>query len=113
MLKRYSRGQSTLEYAIIIAVIVAALVVMQIYIKRGVQGKLRSSTDQIGEQYSPGHTTGGYTTTTGSTTHEAIVSSYSVTGTANGLTTTGITRGDQTRTGNETVAGQTEENWPK
>jgi uncharacterized protein (UPF0333 family) len=59
------KGQSTLEYGIVIAVIVAALIAMQTYIKRGVQGRLRQATDDIGEQFSPGHTTG--TTTLNST----------------------------------------------
>lgn len=91
---RSKRGQTTLEYAIVIAVVVSALIAMQIYIKRGIQGKLRSSTDQIGEQYSPGITTGGYTTTTGSTSKEVVSS---------GKTTTTVSRGKQTRTGDETV----------
>lgn len=56
------RGQSTLEYAVVIAVVVGALVAMQYYIKRGVQGKLRESSDQIGEQYSAGNVTSKYTT---------------------------------------------------
>jgi len=56
------KGQSTLEYAILIAIIVAALLAMQIYIKRGIQGKLRSSADSIGEQYSAGNMTSKYTT---------------------------------------------------
>lgn len=55
------RGQSTLEYAVIIAVVVAALIAMQTYFKRGVQGKLRQATDDIGEQFSPGHTSSDYT----------------------------------------------------
>jgi Flp pilus assembly pilin Flp len=50
------KGQSTLEYAIIIAVVVAALVGMQVYMKRGLQGKIKEATDQIGEQFSPDHT---------------------------------------------------------
>ncbi len=56
------KGQSTMEYAILIAVVVGALVAMQIYIKRGIQGKLRSSADSIGEQYSAGKMTSKYTT---------------------------------------------------
>ena len=50
---RKQRGQSTLEYAVVIAVIVAALLAIQVYMKGGVQGKLRDATDQVGEQYSP------------------------------------------------------------
>ena len=57
------KAQSTLEYAIIIAVVVGALLAMQVYIKRGIQGKLQASTDSIGEQYSAGNTSVKYVTT--------------------------------------------------
>ena len=50
------RGQSTLEYAILIIVIIAALISIQVYIKRGVQGRLKSASDDIGDQFSPGNT---------------------------------------------------------
>lgn len=50
------RGQSTLEYAVLTTVIIAALVSIQTYIKRGVQGRLKSASDDIGDQYSPGNT---------------------------------------------------------
>jgi len=56
------KGQGTLEYAILIAVVVGALLMMQHYMSRGVQGKLRDSADNIGEQYSAGHMKSTYTT---------------------------------------------------
>ena len=49
------RGQSTLEYAVLIVVIIGALLTIQMYIKRGVQGRLRSAADDIGDQYSDGN----------------------------------------------------------
>ena len=55
------RGQATVEYAVIIAVIIAALLAMQVYMKRGVQGKLRDATDQVGEQFNPLNTSGTWT----------------------------------------------------
>ncbi len=61
MLKR-SRGQSTLEYALIIAVVVGALLAMQVYMRRGMQGKLREATDDIGGQYSAGNVTAKHIT---------------------------------------------------
>jgi hypothetical protein len=61
MIKR-RRGQSTLEYALIIAVVVGALLAMQVYFRRGVQGKLREATDDIGGQYSAGNVTAKYVT---------------------------------------------------
>ena len=50
------RGQSTLEYAILVVIIIGALLAIQTYLKRGVQGKLKSSADDIGDQYSPNNT---------------------------------------------------------
>ena len=50
------RGQSTLEYAVLATVIIGALLTIQVYIKRGVQGRLRSAADDIGDQYSDGNT---------------------------------------------------------
>jgi Flp pilus assembly pilin Flp len=55
-------GQSTLEFAVIIAMVAGALLAMQYYMKRGVEGKLRESTDQMGEQYSAGGTLSTYIT---------------------------------------------------
>jgi len=60
MLKR-RKGQSTLEYAVIIAVVVGALLAMQIYMKRGVQGRLRGAADDIGKQFDAGLTSVNYT----------------------------------------------------
>ena len=46
------KGQSTLEYAILIIIIIAALISLQTYIKRGLSGRLKSATDDIGEGFS-------------------------------------------------------------
>ncbi len=61
-------GQSTLEYAVLAICLVAALLAMAVYIKRGMQGRLRQSGDELGEQYSPGNTSGVNTIVTGSHT---------------------------------------------
>lgn len=54
--KKKTKGQSTLEYAVLIIIVIGALLSIQVYIKRGVQGRLKSATDDIGDQYSPGNT---------------------------------------------------------
>ena len=90
------KGQSTLEYVILVGFIIAALIAMAIYMKRGVQGKLRESTDQIGEQYEAGATTSLYTVGTDIQQTETL--------TAGGHITTNIDHNIQTRTGSETVA---------
>lgn len=45
------RAQSTLEYAVLLAVVVAAILGIQVYSKRAVQGRLRQTADQIGAQW--------------------------------------------------------------
>lgn len=70
------KGQSTLEYAILIIIVIGALLSIQVYIKRGVQGRLKSSADDIGEQYSPGNT--NYTSTTRVTSDTAETFKYGV-----------------------------------
>jgi hypothetical protein len=43
-------GQSIAEYGILISVIAAALLAMQIYMKRSIQAVIKCSTDQFGNQ---------------------------------------------------------------
>lgn len=52
------KAQSVIEYLVLVSVIVAALVAMQVYIKRGMQGRLKVYAEQLteGEVYSPGAT---------------------------------------------------------
>lgn len=56
MLRR-NTGQSIVEYAILLGVVIAALLIMQMFIKRSYQGGLKESADKIGEQFSAGGTT--------------------------------------------------------
>ncbi|MFH1360162.1 MAG: hypothetical protein ABIJ41_03895 [Candidatus Omnitrophota bacterium] len=55
-LLRKKKAQSTVEYAVLIIIIIGALLSIQVYIKRGVQGRLKSAADDIGDQFSPGRT---------------------------------------------------------
>ena len=52
---RKIKGQSTLEYAVLIIIIIGALLSIQVYIKRGVQGRLKQATDDVGDQFSVGN----------------------------------------------------------
>ena len=72
--KKRQKGQSTLEYAILIIIIIGALLSIQVYIKRGVQGRLKSATDDIGTQFSPGNTNVVMKTTTNSKSAETFKS---------------------------------------
>ncbi len=95
------RGQSTLEYAVLIVVIIAALIAMQVYLKRGIQGRVRESADQIGEQFSPGQTTSNRITYVNASSTEVQ---------ANGSSTT-IMNQFQTVSGDESVGNASVEYW--
>ncbi|MCM8770859.1 MAG: hypothetical protein NC936_03200 [Candidatus Omnitrophica bacterium] len=54
------KGQSTLEYAALVACIVAAIIIMQRYFNRAAQGRWKSAADQLGEQFDYGKTEESY-----------------------------------------------------
>lgn len=97
MFKKNIRGQGTLEFALLMVIVVAALIAMQIYVKRGVEGKLRENTDSIGEQFEAEHTSLlSRTTGSGLTTQTVGVMGAGVTNTVQN-----VVRGEG---GNENVA---------
>lgn len=53
-----STAQSAIEYAVLVAVMVAALISMAVYTKRALSGKWREVGDRFGHgrQYEPGRT---------------------------------------------------------
>lgn len=95
MLYGKTKGQSTLEIVMLLGFVVAALVAMNVYMKRGIQGKLKESTDQIGEQYSAGYTTSTYVTKSDYQQTENMA--------PGGAITTKIDRNESRRTGTEAV----------
>ena len=96
MLHVRTRGQSTLEVIILIGFVVAGLIAMGVYVRRGIQGGVRSATDQIGEQYSAGRTASYYSS------NSTMVSTENVTA-ADGKAFTNLSTNMQNSTGNETV----------
>ena len=99
-LLRNKRAQTTLEYAILIGVVAAALIAMQMYLKRGYQGKIRDSADSMGGQFSPGLTAYNYSTNTFSDSTETIDA---------GTTKTQIHAQNSYKSGNESVANLEQE----
>lgn len=55
MLKFINRrsAQSLVEYITIITLLLGAFLAISNYFKRGVQGRLKDATDQMGDQYDP------------------------------------------------------------
>lgn len=52
MLRFKRKAQHMIEYAVLIALVAAGLIMMQSFVKRAVQGNLQSAADDIGEQFS-------------------------------------------------------------
>lgn len=48
-----TRGQSAIEYTTILIVVIGALLASSNYFKRGIQGRWKTSVDQLGDQYDP------------------------------------------------------------
>ena len=52
-MKLNDRGQHTVEYVVVVAVVIAALLATTVYMKRGKMGDLGRATDQVGQQFNP------------------------------------------------------------
>jgi hypothetical protein len=101
-----TKGQSLFEYTAVIACVVAALLGVSIYAQRAIQGRMRSSSDQIGEQYEPGSLSGNMTTTvTRNITSDISTQPWTVNGQPGQATfrTETINQDDTVRTGTETL----------
>ncbi len=66
MLRKMKKGQSTMEYAIILIIVIGALLASQQYFKRGIQGRWKASIDDLADQYDP--------QATNSTLHHTLLS---------------------------------------
>ena len=47
------RGQSIMEYVILLVIVIGAFVATSSYVKRGIQGRWKQAVDGLGEQYDP------------------------------------------------------------
>ncbi len=54
MLRIRKRGQSIIEYAFMITIIMGAFLAVGYYFKRGIQGRWKAVVDDMGDQYDPG-----------------------------------------------------------
>ena len=104
------KGQSTAEYAIVIGLVIAAIVAMQIYVKRGLQGKVKDAVDYKDSSDTVTGTTAQYEPYYSSS---AMTSTRQASEKAEGATGGGVTRtivGEDvsSRTGTQTLgAAQT------
>lgn len=108
MLIRLKKAQSTLEYALLIAVVIGSLLYMQNYLKRSMQGRLQRVGDQIGEQYSPYQTFRNVVVET----HIARIQEDEVRG-VDSLKTEERTGAKQERNELRSLTGLKNEEWPQ
>lgn len=115
MLVMNRKAQSTLEYAILIGIVVGALLSMQNFLKRSFQGKLQSLGDNLGDPYSPGHTNrvelaNSRVERTVETTTPGIANYYS--NDLAGKTQTSVTGAIQNTSSNRSLTQLDNETWP-
>ena len=106
MLIKINKAQSTLEYALLVAVVVGALVATQSYLKRSVQGRMQIIGDQMGDQYTPKDT---YREENMYVTQGRITED--TTGGVNSTTSTKITGGYQSMNSYRAVGNLSNETW--
>ncbi len=56
MFKR--NGQTTVEHAVLIIIVMVVLIVMSGYVKRAFQGRWKGAVDDLGQQYDPRYVNG-------------------------------------------------------
>ena len=106
MLRFIRKGQSTAEYAIVIGLVIAAAVAMQVYVKRGLQSKIKAATDytdtdavkvvgNTGGQYEPYYQQSEMTATNKANETETTA--------AGGQVKREVVNNESTRTGTSTV----------
>ena len=49
----FRKGQSVIEFTVLLVIVIGVFIAMQFYVKRGMQGRWKSSLDDFGEQYDP------------------------------------------------------------
>lgn len=101
MWRIHKKGQSTLEYAMLIAAVVAGLLMMQIYVKRGIGGRVKSASDDLGEQFDPVGFSSEYTTHTQVARQETVQNRITE---SKLIAKDGISGEEVMRQGSETVA---------
>lgn len=108
MLIKMRKAQSTLEYALLIGVVVGALLAMQTYLKRSIQGRMQIIGDQMGDQYTP---SGTYRQENMMVSNDMIVETTSSDDVAGPITQTEITGGFQQMNSERAVQAMDQDEW--
>ncbi len=95
------RAQTTAEYAILIALVIGAVVAMQVYVKRGIQGRVKEVVDHTGVG---GDVAGENFTFSGGQYEPYYLESNATTNQQTGSTENMLTGGATSRSSTTTVA---------
>ena len=49
----HPKAQTLVEYIVLLTVVLGVFIAMQVYVKRSLQGRMKSFVDDLGEQYDP------------------------------------------------------------
>ena len=121
--RRWMHGQSTAEYAIVIALVLGALIGMQTYVRRSINARLADASDNVlpatqqgaqpgtaplHYQFEPNYASSNFTTTSkvGSSANQDVASTVTMAAGANGISTVAGNYGSKTdRSGSQTEVG--------
>lgn len=101
-----NRGYHTLEIALLLIAVVAAILGMQLYVKRGLAGRLRLAAESLGDPYVPGRTTSFEVTTLQSTRQETVIELGDGSVESRVLLTSSNSNDTTSRTMNETITDE-------
>ena len=73
MFKKSRKGQTSVEYAVVLIIVIGSLLAIQNYMKRGLQGRWKDTVDGLGDQYDPKTAITDVRHTLDSTTNTTIV----------------------------------------
>jgi len=100
---RRGKGQSVLEYSLLVAAIIAGLLLTQTYVKNAFQGKVKESADEMGKQFDAANA-GDYVTSWQNAGAGTTTTLETTTGGAAPTSQTNVTA-------SETVTSSEEESW--
>ncbi len=95
-------AQTSLEFVTIVICVIAALLAMQVYLKRSVQGRLKESADSIGKQYDPASSVSN-TTYAQDSDSTSSTQMFEEGGKIKTVTTVTLNSSSESRTGTESV----------
>ena len=53
LLTRELKAQSTIEFSMLVVIVIGVFLAASSYVKRGIQGRWKAATDDLGDQYDP------------------------------------------------------------